>query len=191
MLELEELQVSHIKLSTNGLSRLHPTLLMSKDFKLNTIKHIINGKKFLPAFGAIPSYLELPMAIQRSNHDSAYAEFLLNHIGSTIFGVLELNAESNSLRVWSWYVPQYAHHGLTMSLCIRPISATGQRITPSDLSSHHVSHAFRGPLCLCALLHPTWHPQEASIYLATSGEAIGEYVASCASDYCDYFGEFI
>lgn len=64
------------------------------------------------------------------------------------------------------------------------------RIPPSELPAYRESHRILGPCCLCPLANPD-APDfvESAIYEATTGEHRGEWVASCASETCDYFGE--
>jgi hypothetical protein len=73
---------------------------------------------------------------------------------------------------------------------IRRPSNNGERVSPSELQNHRVSHHMLGPCCLCPLVDQ-YKPDfvEAAIYVAGTGTFAGEYVASCAQDQCGYFGK--
>lgn len=86
----------------------------------------------------------------------------------------------------------------TVALCLhllsRPVNDTGERVTPSELSDHRVTHNFLGPCCLCAV--PTSEGVtaqqfvEALIQMSTSpGHYQGEFVARCAQNRCGFLGE--
>jgi len=83
--------------------------------------------------------------------------------------ILHYDYESGDLRPWFW-----------------PVAENGQRVTPSDLLNHRLSHQFRVPCCLCAYNTTTAIYTESAIYLAIQGEFSGEYVAGCATDSCGY-----
>ena len=73
---------------------------------------------------------------------------------------------------------------------IRPINEQGQRVTPSDLAAHRLSHRFLGPRCLCMLEnYSRGSHKEAVIVILTRGPHVGEYVARCATGRCGYFGK--
>jgi hypothetical protein len=64
------------------------------------------------------------------------------------------------------------------------------RVPPSDLCNYRSSHRMLGPCCLCPLADqhgPDF--VEAAIYVVPRGMLSGEYVASCASEKCSYFGK--
>jgi hypothetical protein len=62
------------------------------------------------------------------------------------------------------------------------------RVPPSDLRNYRLSHCMLGPCCLCPLADQNGPDfVEAAIY--PSGALSGEYVASCASEKCGYFGK--
>jgi hypothetical protein len=71
----------------------------------------------------------------------------------------------------------------------RPTNERGERVVPSDLDSHRLSHRFRGPCCLCPI-DPVHNSTfiEAAIYAAPTGRYVGEYIARCAERECDYLG---
>jgi hypothetical protein len=71
----------------------------------------------------------------------------------------------------------------------RPITETGERVPPSDLSEHRTSHDFKVPCCLCACDAAAPQYVESEIYTATEGPFWGEYVAGCAADRCGYLGQ--
>jgi hypothetical protein len=75
----------------------------------------------------------------------------------------------------------------------RPIAANGvglERVTPSDLCDHRISHYFSGPCCLCPYVKGEYSFREAAICTPDSGRYKGEYVAGCALRECGYFGKF-
>jgi hypothetical protein len=75
-------------------------------------------------------------------------------------------------------------------LANRPTNEQGERVTPSDLGAHRLSHAMRGPCCLCPLNQRRANDfQEAAMYLVRRGRFMGEYVAACANSECGYLGE--
>ena len=72
---------------------------------------------------------------------------------------------------------------------IRPTNERGERVAPSDLEQHWISHRFRGPCCLCPMVHGEDDITEAALVLVTHGRLSGEYIAKCARNLCGYFGE--
>jgi hypothetical protein len=73
----------------------------------------------------------------------------------------------------------------------RPTDEEGKRVTPSDLQDHRITHAFKGPCCLCAAPGNIGiEYSESAIYEAALGEYLGEYVAGCATGRCGYLSEF-
>ena len=75
----------------------------------------------------------------------------------------------------------------------RPTNAvTGERITPSGMDDHRLTHRFLGPCCLCPLEHTGQYAfTEAAMVMETSGRYVGQYVASCACDSCGYYGKTV
>jgi hypothetical protein len=72
----------------------------------------------------------------------------------------------------------------------RPTNEHGERVSPSDLRFHRLSHAMLGPCCLCPLLKNSGEDfVESAIYMVGHGLYAGEYVASCANGECGYFGK--
>jgi hypothetical protein len=74
-------------------------------------------------------------------------------------------------------------------MLVRPTNERGERVTPSDLEGHRVSHRFRGPCCLCPMLRGDDDFTEAALVLVTRGRLSGEYIAKCARNICGYFGK--
>ena len=71
----------------------------------------------------------------------------------------------------------------------RPTNERGERVVPSDLDSHRLSHRFRAPCCLCPMDSEYDNTfVEAAIYAAPTGRYVGEYVAQCAERECGYLG---
>jgi hypothetical protein len=63
----------------------------------------------------------------------------------------------------------------------RPLNGQ-QQVTPDALQEHRQSHQFLGPCCLCPLFEPKGRVifTEAVIYIMTSGQFSGEYIAQYA-----------
>ena len=132
------------------------------------------------------------------NHDTATCEVLqldlLTKISMSNRAILELNGIGQSLQVWPWCVESslwgrelWAEHPGD-----RPVNDQGQRVTPSDLAAHRLSHQFLGPRCLCMLKdYPHGTHKEAVMVLLTRGQYAGEYVACCTARRCRYFGELL
>jgi hypothetical protein len=107
--------------------------------------------------------------------------------------VWEYDFQKGDLSCWFWYVQSSFS---IVATCIpsytRPIKENGERVTPSALETHRVTHHFRGPYCFCAISVPfSTAPasQESAIFLDDSeGELIGEYIAACARGICSYKG---
>ena len=75
---------------------------------------------------------------------------------------------------------------------IRPTNVFGERVTPSDLGSHRLSHAVLGPCCICPLrLNAIDDFTESAIFVIGKGTFAGEYVAACARNECGYFGRHL
>jgi hypothetical protein len=74
------------------------------------------------------------------------------------------------------------------NLYFRPVSG-GERVTLSDFPQHRRTHQFRYPCCLCSVheLDPN-HVTESVVFMVTSGNLAGEYVAACARGVCKYWG---
>jgi hypothetical protein len=68
----------------------------------------------------------------------------------------------------------------------RPINDNGDRVTPSDLESHRLSHEVLAPCCLCPLRPEEGPFVEAAIFTPVRGRFLGEYVAACAKNKCGY-----
>lgn len=66
----------------------------------------------------------------------------------------------------------------------------GDRVPPSELDEYRRHHHIRFPCCLCpmASAEPDAYT-EASIFLVTTGRLAGEYVASCPTGKCKYWGK--
>jgi hypothetical protein len=116
---------------------------------------------------------------------------LIERILNTPDRVLQYYYENDGLGVWFWRVlPIISMSSSTDRLWSRPTNGDGERVTPSDLATHRLSHAMRGPCCLCPV-----RPQcddrfvEATIYMPLNGRFGGEYVAVCADDVCGYHGD--
>ncbi|KAJ7122724.1 hypothetical protein C8R46DRAFT_1148235, partial [Mycena filopes] len=64
----------------------------------------------------------------------------------------------------------------------------GQRVVPSDLRAHRITHDFKFPNCLCSVheLDPE-HSVECAVFMCTTGRLSGEYVGACAQNVCKYF----
>jgi hypothetical protein len=94
------------------------------------------------------------------------------------------------LSVWRWYVLSFKSlpaSALTENHRDRPVNDAGERVTPSDLAAHRLSHRFLGPCCLCAVSdQPTF--TESAIVMVLSGHRAGQYVARCAQALCGYYG---
>jgi len=79
---------------------------------------------------------------------------------------------------------------LTLLTRDRPVNDVGERVTPSNLAAHRLSHCFLGPCCICpAIFEDVTAFTEAAFAMMLSGRYIGEYVAKCARGQCKYFGE--
>jgi hypothetical protein len=70
----------------------------------------------------------------------------------------------------------------------RPVNDAGERVTPSDLEAHRLSHRFLGPCCICAASEEQLIFTESAIVLVLSGRRAGQYVARCAQGKCGYYG---
>jgi hypothetical protein len=106
--------------------------------------------------------------------------------------VLQYDHDIDALSVWKWYVLFLASRLQHLHIhCIeRPVTARGERVTPSDLRDHRLSHKFLGPCCMCPLLTEGGSTfKEAAIFAMPSGCFVGEYVAECADGKCGYFGK--
>ena len=77
---------------------------------------------------------------------------------------------------------------LTYLIC-RPITQTGQRVSPSDMQAYRVGHEFKAPCCLGANDTVEDYYTESAIYLAPNGIYAGEYVAGCAGARCGYLSK--
>jgi hypothetical protein len=80
-----------------------------------------------------------------------------------------------------------------ISLYCRPVNEKGERVTPSALETHRVTHRFRGPCCFCAMSAPSSVTApvlvEAAVFMDESNrKQIGEYIAVCAQGNCPYKG---
>lgn len=74
----------------------------------------------------------------------------------------------------------------------RPVNDVGERVTPSNLTDHRISHRFLGPCCICpAIIEGRTEFTEASFAMLISGRRAGQYVARCASGECKYIGELL
>lgn len=67
--------------------------------------------------------------------------------------------------------------------------ANKERVRPSELQEHRMTHRVLGPCCLCPMHASQPDFVEAAIYVLPVGPFSGQYVASCAQDRCGYFGE--
>lgn len=96
--------------------------------------------------------------------------------------------------VFKQILPQWALQSHLNSIHYRPVNERGERVTPSALETHRISHKFLGPCCFCAMVAPAPTPvlEEAAIFLDESkGRQIGEYIAACARGTCRYKGVLI
>lgn len=73
----------------------------------------------------------------------------------------------------------------------RPVTDTGEWVTPEGLTSFHLSHCFRAPCCLCSHMSRISRYMQCDIHIAEDGPYLGEYVATCATRSCDYAGSFL
>lgn len=84
---------------------------------------------------------------------------------------------------------------LVMMLCsliliYRPISEGGnQRIPPDALLGHCQTHCFLGPGCLCSSQSINENFSESLIFMVTSGQHAGQWIAACATRQCKYWSE--
>jgi hypothetical protein len=79
---------------------------------------------------------------------------------------------------------------LTRDRSDRPVNPVGERITPSDLAAHRLSHRFLGPCCICpAMIEAVATFTEAAFVMTILGRRSGQYVARCANGTCKYFGQ--
>jgi hypothetical protein len=79
---------------------------------------------------------------------------------------------------------------LTLLTSDRPVNDVGERVTPSNLATHRLSHHFLGPCCICpAIFDDVTTFTEAAFVMMLSGRCTGQYVAQCARGQCKYFGE--
>ena len=118
----------------------------------------------------------------------------LHQICASTNAVLQFNHDAGrGLMAWKWYVSQLLFYS-TYRITNRPVNTDGERIPPSALSEHRLSHRFLGPCCLCPVITPAprggW-PEfiEAAILMATGGRLSGQYIAACARGRCGYIGE--
>jgi hypothetical protein len=93
------------------------------------------------------------------------------------------------LTVWRWYVQFMLTPSYDPDSC-RPTNDAGERVPPSELGDHRLSHRFLGPCCICPILtngEVTF--TEAAIFMETSGRRAGQYLARCARDSCGYLSK--
>ena len=64
-----------------------------------------------------------------------------------------------------------------------------EQIGPEDLMAHQVSHQMLGACCLCPLVDPNAPDfMESAMYKATDSKFLGQFVATCAHNRCNYIG---
>ena len=128
------------------------------------------------------------------NRDAATREALrldfLAKISTSNRAVLELDKAGQSLQVWLWCVVIWYHELSIEQSADRPVNDNGERIAPSDLAAHRLSHQFLGPRCLCMLANCDIHLETAMV-MRRRGQYAGEYVACCVTGKCGYFGEHL
>ena len=100
-------------------------------------------------------------------------------------------AAGRGLSIWRWYdLELLAFVTLTSHNRDRPVNDVGERVTPSDLDNHRLSHRFLGPCCICPAInneHVAF--TETAITVVLFGRRAGQYVARCATGGCGYLGE--
>lgn len=75
--------------------------------------------------------------------------------------------------------------------CREPVGEEGgERVPPSELDEYCRHHDIRFPCCLCAMASgdPSMYT-ESSVFLVTSSQLSGEYIASCSTGTCKYWGK--
>ncbi|RDB19252.1 hypothetical protein Hypma_013704 [Hypsizygus marmoreus] len=86
--------------------------------------------------------------------------------------ILQFDSSNNCLSVWAW--PTQGTHNR-------------QPVPPPQLHAHCRENAIEGPCCLCPLKYPDGQPFiQASCFTVNN---LGEPVASCARNICDYLGK--
>jgi hypothetical protein len=105
--------------------------------------------------------------------------------------VLQFNfSAGRGLTLWKWYYVFWIDRYCPTDRTDRPVNDRGERVTPSDLREHRMSHRFLGPCCICpAITEGRNEFTEAAFVMLTSGPRVGHYVARCASGECKYIGE--
>jgi len=129
---------------------------------------------------SVPSYVTLLDRVQQEHRSKPSAIF---HYDLVV----------HDLGIWFWCVT------LSQEICIeylqllcslrRPVLRSGQRVTPTDLWGHRMTHQFKAPCCLCASTEGYY--TECFIYPAEDGPYAGEHVAGCASGRCGYLSMYI
>ncbi|KAF7327181.1 hypothetical protein MKEN_00295200 [Mycena kentingensis (nom. inval.)] len=86
--------------------------------------------------------------------------------------VLQFNADSGMLETWDW-----------------PINtATGERVAPDQLPRWRLIREMSNPTCLCSLIDPDIYTNcEMVVFLVTTGNLTGQWVAACARSRCKLF----
>ena len=112
---------------------------------------------------------------ENSSQYQRHSVAILPHLGSPT--PLALVSKSPQLTCWPILI-----------LIQRP-STTEEQIRPENLTAHWVSHQMLGPCCLCPLVDPN-APDfvESAMYRATDGKFLGQFVATCAHNRCNYIG---
>ena len=79
-----------------------------------------------------------------------------------------------------------------LALCTylsRPVTPSGERVTPPDLWEYRYTNQFKAPCCLCACtLGGTY--TESVIYQALDGPYTGEFICGCASFRCGFLSTY-
>ena len=74
-------------------------------------------------------------------------------------------------------------------------SKDGVPVRPDKLDHHRYTHFFKGPCCLCSYKNGPTNFSEAkmglsqTIFQPGTARCVGEYIAICATQECDYFGK--
>ncbi|KIJ69918.1 hypothetical protein HYDPIDRAFT_104581 [Hydnomerulius pinastri MD-312] len=84
--------------------------------------------------------------------------------------VLSFSNVTKALELWYW-----------------PVLEDGVRVTPDGLVGHRQTHHFLGPGCLCSSQSIDGTFTEALIFMVTTGQHAGKWVAACAMHRCKYW----
>lgn len=118
----------------------------------------------------------IPLATCRANPASDPCDFLpwvrrIRFEADRNDRILSFSNATKTLEIWHW-----------------PISEGGnQRISPDALLGHRQTHCFLGPGCLCSSQSINENFSESLIFMVTSGQHAGQWVAACAARQCKYW----